>query len=283
MTSPRTLLRAWNITAKKKLGQNFLADPSAASMIVDRSGIAGEDVVLEIGAGLGALTVPLARRAYKVFAVEKDFRLTKLLKTELTLYGVDNVVLLEEDFLKLDIDAFIRRCERTPVVMGNLPYSISSQILIRLISARKGLDRAVLMFQKELAERLIAPVGSKDYGRITVILRYCATIKSIARLDSARFFPRPHVDSEVLDIKFKTNQNRKEVDEDFLFQVIKAAFGRRRKTVKNSLAGSSLNLSSQTALEALDHAGIDPSRRAETLEVEEFIALSHSLATIMDN
>ena len=282
MTSPRTLLQAWNITAKKKFGQNFLADPSSAAMIVDRSGIAGEDIVLEIGAGLGALTVPLARRANKVFAVEKDFRLTKLLKTELKLYGIDNVVLLEEDFLRFDIDAFIQKCDRCPVVMGNLPYSISSQILIRLISARKGLNRAVLMFQKELAERLLAPVGSKDYGRITVILRYCARINSVVKLDSARFFPRPHVDSEVLEIQFISNQTRKAVNENFLFEVIKAAFGRRRKTVKNSLAGSNLNLSSQVALEALDQANIDPSRRAETLEVEEFVALSNSLATIMD-
>ena len=281
MTSPRTLLKAWNIPAKKKFGQNFLADPSAAAMIVDRTGLVGEDVVLEIGAGLGALTIPLARKAHKVVAVEKDQRLIKLLKTELSLYGIDNVVLVEDDFLRFDLKAFIQRCERSPVVMGNLPYSISSQILIHLISSRERLNRAVLMFQKELAERLTAPAGSKDYGRITVILQYCATIKSIARLDSARFFPRPNVDSEVLDIQFTTNQGRKAEDEDFLFQVVKAAFGRRRKTVKNSLAGSNLNLSPQTALEALSQANIDPSRRAETLEVEEFVELSNSLASVM--
>ncbi len=282
MTSPKTLLRAWNIGAKKKFGQNFLADPSAAEMIVGRSGVTGEDVVLEIGAGLGALTIPLARSAQKVFAVEKDFRLTKLLKTELSLHGIGNVVLIEGDFLRFDIDAFARKCERCPVVMGNLPYSISSQILIHLISSRHRLNRMVLMFQKELAERLTAPPGSRDYGRITVILQYCATIKTIARLDSTRFFPRPNVDSEVLEILFRVDQSRKPEDEDFFFKVVKAAFGRRRKTVKNSLVGSNLNLSSQAALEALSQADIDPSRRAETLEVEEFVSLSNSLATIMD-
>ena len=282
MTSPRALLQAWNIPAKKQLGQNFLADPSTAAMIVDRAAITPEDVVLEIGAGLGALTIPLAGQAHKVFAVEKDLRLTKLLKTELRLHKIENVELIEKNFLRFDINAFARQFSRCPLVMGNLPYSISSQILIHLILSRKNLSRAVLMFQKELAGRLTARTGIKDYGRLTVILQYCAMIKSIARIDAARFFPKPKVDSEVLEIRFKANRSRTAENEDFLFQVVKAAFGRRRKTVKNSLVGSELKISSEIALQALDRAKIDPSRRAETLEVDEFVSLSDSLAVVME-
>ena len=283
MTSPRVLLAAWDIRAKKQLGQNFLIDPSTASMIVARAGIVPDDVVLEIGAGLGALTIPLARIAKRVIAVEKDRQLLQLLKTELVVHNISNVELINKNILRLNINEFALQCSRQPVVMGNLPYSISSQILVQLISSRNYLNRAVLMFQKELAGRLAAQPGSKNYGRLTVMLRYCADIKSIARLNADLFFPKPKVDSEVLEIKFNKKRNNIAKDENFLFAVIKAAFGRRRKTLKNSLAGSELKISAATALAALELAGIDPSRRAETLEVNEFVALSNALAGIQGN
>ncbi len=283
MTSPRVLLAAWNIRAKKQLGQNFLIDPSTASMIVARAGILADDVVLEIGAGLGALTIPLARIAKKVFAVEKDRQLLQLLKTELRVHNISNVILIDKNILRFNINEFALQYSRKPVVMGNLPYSISSQILVQLISSRDNLNRAVLMFQKELAGRLASRAGGKKYGRLTVMLRYCADIKSIARIDADLFFPKPKVDSEVLEIQFKKKQRDIAKDENFLFKVIKAAFGRRRKTLKNSLAGSELEISAATALAALDLAGVDPSRRAETLEVSEFVALSNALAEIVGN
>lgn len=281
MTSPRVLLSAWDIRAKKQLGQNFLIDPSTASMIVARAGILPDDVVLEIGAGLGALTIPIARVAKKVFAIEKDRQLLQLLKTELMVHNISNVVLENENILRFNINEFALQCSRQPVVMGNLPYSISSQILVQLISSRNYLNRAVLMFQKELAGRLAARAGSKKYGRLTVMLGYCADIKSIARINADLFFPKPKVDSEVLEIQFRQKRDHIAKDENFLFTVIKAAFGRRRKTLKNSLAGSELEISAPAALAALDLAGVDPSRRAETLEISEFVALSNALAEIV--
>ncbi len=277
MTSPRILLNAWDIRAKKQLGQNFLSDRSTAEMIVTRSGISANDVVLEIGAGLGAITIPVARIARAVYAVEIDPRLIDLLNTELLTHNIANVSLMEKSILHLDIEELSRRLGHQIVVMGNLPYNISSQILVKLINSRTAVDRAVLMFQKELAQRITAQPGGKDYGRLTVMLNYCADLNRLATIEAALFFPKPKVDSEVLEIKFKNLLLDRAYNEEFLFRVIKAAFGRRRKTLKNALAGSQLRITGDTALRALNLASIDPVRRAETLEVSEFVALSNCL------
>lgn len=277
MTSPRALLNAWQLLPKKSLGQNFLSDPSVAAMIVDRARIGPEDAVLEIGAGLGALTAPLARRAGRITAVETDGRLLQLLRTELHLHRFDNVVLLEEDILKVDIQEMAKRSGRPLVVMGNLPYHISSQIVVRLIEARESVSRAVVMIQREMAQRLMASPGNRDYGRLTVMLRYCADIRSVAVVRADRFYPRPKVDSEVVGIDFHHPPQSIAEDEAFLFRVIKAAFGQRRKTLKNALSGSDLHLSAAAAREALEAAGIAPERRAETLSVAEFIALAEGV------
>jgi 16S rRNA (adenine1518-N6/adenine1519-N6)-dimethyltransferase len=277
MTSPRILLNAWDIRAKKQLGQNFLSDRSTAEMIVTRSGISADDMVLEIGAGLGALTIPVARIARVVYAVEVDPRLIDLLNTELLTHNIVNVSLLEKSILHLDIEELNRRLGHKIVVMGNLPYNISSQILVKLINSRTAVNRAVLMFQKELAQRITAQPGGKDYGRLTVMLNYCADLNKLATIDAALFFPKPKVDSEVLEIQFKNLLQDHAYNEEFLFRVIKAAFGRRRKTLKNALAGSQLRITGDTAMRALNLAGIDPIRRAETLDVSEFVALSNCL------
>ena len=264
------------------MGQNFLVDPSTADMIVARSGIAREDIVLEIGAGLGALTIPVARMVSKVFAVEKDPQLLRLLQIELKVSNISNVELIEKNFLDFDIGSFTAQFNKNPIILGNLPYNISSQVLIKLINCRKSLSRAILMFQKELATRLTAQPNRKAYGRLTAMLQYSADIRSLAHIDANLFFPKPNVDSEVLEITFKQRSQNIAADEEFLFKVIKAAFGRRRKTLKNSLAGSELRISDNIARHALERAGIDPSRRAETLNVVEFEALSRSLARAME-
>lgn len=277
MTSPRTLLTAWDIRAKKKLGQNFLKDPSTAQMIVDRSGIRSHEVVLEIGPGLGAMTIPIAKNASKVIAVDKDVRLTRLLNAELIASGVDNVTLVEADILKSEIEAYGRKKEEKLVVMGNLPYNISSQVLVKLVNARDRVDRAVLMFQKEMAQRMCASPGSKAYGRLAVMLAYCAKVEIIAQLKASMFFPQPKIDSTVVLISFLPVPKFPARDEKLLFDVVKAAFGKRRKTLKNALSGSDLEISGPQVEQLLDKAGINPMRRAETLSVEEFVALSNGL------
>lgn len=281
MTSPRTLLSAWNLHPKKQLGQNFLAEPSTAKMIIERAGITPEDTVLEIGSGLGALTIPAAARAGRVIAVETDRQIADLLKTELLAAGSANVDIVRDSILKVDIAQRVADEKRKIVVLGNLPYNISSQILVRLVNARKVIRRAVVMFQKELAERLLAVPGNKVYGRITVMLAYCAEIKTVATIKARMFYPRPKVDSEVLEICFREKITPAADDEEYLFQVVKAAFGKRRKTLKNALGQSQLGITGATAEKALTAVAINPVRRAETLTVDEFVHLSNVLKTLL--
>jgi 16S rRNA (adenine1518-N6/adenine1519-N6)-dimethyltransferase len=280
MTSPKILLAAHNIRPKKQLGQNFIVNPAFTEMIVKRAGISPVDIILEIGAGLGALTIPLARRAKKVFAVEKDRQIIPILNMEILVSGLTNISIIEEDILSVDIKALVEDMGGKITVIGNLPYNISSQILVQLIRSREGISRAVLMFQKELAQRITSETGCKDYGRLTVMLRYCSDIKKLVDAKASLFFPKPKVDSQILELKFKKQIDHKAADEPFLFKVIKAGFGNRRKTLKNALAASELNIDSITAKGVLEKSGIDPIRRAETLTVEEFVKLSNNLLPI---
>jgi 16S rRNA (adenine1518-N6/adenine1519-N6)-dimethyltransferase len=279
MTSPKTLLIFHNIRPNKQLGQHFLANQNTAEMIVNRSGILPEDVVLEIGAGLGALTIPVARIAKEVFAVEKDHKIIDILKTEILASNLSNVVVMEKNILNIDMRSLAENVGQKLVVMGNLPYNISSQILVQLIQSREALTRAVFMLQKELAQRITAQPGCKDYGRLSVMLGYCANIKKIANVKASAFFPKPKVDSEVLELRFKKRLNYPANDETYLFSVIKAAFGNRRKILKNALAASGLNIDTNAAQTILERSGIDPVRRAETLTVEEFVRLSNNLGS----
>lgn len=277
MTSPRTLLAVHNIKPKKQWGQNFLTDPGIAGMIVDRSDIQPDDVVLEIGAGLGALTIPAALKARKVFAIEKDHFITGILRVEMMANHISNVEIIEKDFLKLDLRAMLKNDDHKIVVMGNLPYNISSQVLVRLVSFRKMIKRAVLMFQRELAQRITAIPGGKSYGRLTVMLRYCSDIKKIADIKASSFYPKPKVDSEVLEIRFEKDPAYLADDETFFFRVIKAAFGNRRKILKNALFASDLGIEAKHAEAVLERSDIDPMRRAETLNIEEFVRLGNNL------
>jgi len=277
MTSPKILLAAHNIRPKKQMGQNFIVDPAFTEKIVKRAEISPEDIVLEIGAGLGALTIPLAHRARKVFAVEKDRQIIPILNLEILVSGLKNISIIEKDILSLDIKALAEGMGGKIVVMGNLPYNISSQILVQLVRSREGISRAVLMFQKELAQRITAETGCKDYGRLTVMLRYCSDIKKLFNAKASLFFPKPKIDSQILELKFKKTIEHEATDEQFLFKVIKSGFGNRRKTLKNALSASDLNIDPNTATTVLEKSGIDPIRRAETLTVEEFVRLSNTL------
>jgi 16S rRNA (adenine1518-N6/adenine1519-N6)-dimethyltransferase len=281
MTSPRALLSAHNIRPKKHFGQNFLADPNIAGMIVERSEILPDDVVLEIGAGLGALTIPVALKARKVFAIEKDRHIIGILRVEMIANRLSNVEIIEKDFLKLDLKAMLKTNGQKIIAMGNLPYNISSQVLVRLVSFRKMVSRAVLMFQKEMAQRITASPGCKEYGRLTVMLKYCSDIKKIADINASSFYPKPKVDSEVLEIRFKRKPEYLADDETFLYRVVKAAFGNRRKTLKNALFASNLGIEANHAKVVLERSEIDPMRRAETLDIEEFVRLSNNIARFL--
>jgi len=275
VTSPRALLTAWNIRAKKQLGQNFLNDPNLARSIVEKAGLDGDDVVLEIGPGLGAITVPAARAARRIIAVDKDGRIIDLLRTELMAAGIQNVEIREADILRVDLAAIHREVGRPLVVMGNLPYNISSQVVVQLIHTRHCVDRAVLMLQKEMAQRICAEPGSRDYGRLSAMLGYCARTQVLMPVRASLFFPAPKIDSTVIGIRFSDPPVVRAHNERLLYQVIKAAFGKRRKTLRNALSQSELKLDAAICRQLLTEAQIDPMRRAETLSAQEFVRLSN--------
>lgn len=277
MTSPNLLLKAWGLRPRKSMGQHFLTDPNVSAMILRRSGFDSNDIIVEIGAGLGALTIPLARRAKHVLAVEPDKKIATLLKNELLAAGASNVTIIEKDILACDMEAMAEVSNTRLQVVGNLPYHISSQILIHLTSFRQSIDRAVLMFQKEVAERLLAKPGTKAYGRLSALIQYCSHIRSMGRVGASSFYPRPKVDSEVVGVRFSDPAPFPAADEKLLFEVIRAAFGKRRKMLKNALMSSNLGLEERQLLEALKQARVDPRRRAETLSVQDFVTLANLL------
>jgi 16S rRNA (adenine1518-N6/adenine1519-N6)-dimethyltransferase len=200
-----------------------------------------------------------------------------LLRNELLASGIDNVLIHRGDVLDFNFNEFIDHLGQPPIVMGNLPYNISSQILIRMLKNRQYVKRAVLMFQKELANRLNSLPGSRDYGRITVMLNYCAVLQPLMDLKPDQFFPKPKIDSTVLGIQFLDPPPNPAKNETFFFAVIKAAFGKRRKTLRNALSQSELMIDAKTAFNALTSAGIDPNKRAETLRADEFVRLADHL------
>lgn len=279
MIYPGQLLKEKQIYAGKEMGQNFLSSPEMARLIVERTGIDSHARVLEIGPGLGALTIPIARKTRHLTVVEKDRRLIPLLEQALESQGITWVRVMEQDFLKTDIDSLAQG--RKLVVMGNLPYNISSQILFRLILSRTSIDRAFLMFQKELADRILAGPGNKAYSRLSAVCRYAADIRRVMDIGPGAFFPKPSVDSSVLSFDFFASRPFSRDMELLLFTVIKAAFSKRRKSLKNALVGPDLGLEKPTVLEALKNADIAPERRAETLSPVEFEALTRAVKALV--
>lgn len=277
MISPRKLLQDQGLRARKRLGQNFLTSPAIAARIVDQAAITPADPVLEIGAGLGALTVPAARHARHVLAVDKDPRLFDSLQSALAAHDIQNVTPIQADFLKWPLDRHLPADGSKWIVLGNLPYNISSQIIVRLIRYRDRLQRAVLMLQREMADRLLAAPGGREYGRLSVMLQYAAKLRKVIDVDAIHFFPRPQVSSAVIEARFHLRPPVIAANDELLFRVVKAAFGQRRKTLRNALRGSSLRLTPETVDVWLAAESIDPRRRAETLSVAEFVGLSNWL------
>ncbi len=272
MIHPGQLLRQRDLYAGKELGQNFLSNPGTAKMIVEKIGISADTRVLEIGSGLGALTVPVAQAASHVMAVEKDSRLIPLLEQTLDTENIKNVEIINKDIFKVDLKEMAK--DKKLVVIGNLPYNISSQILFRLVEERSCIEKAFLMFQKELAKRIIASPGGRDYSRLSAVVQYAADVSFVANIGPASFFPKPEVDSTILRFDFFETKAFNQEQEKILFNVIKAAFSKRRKTLKNSMTGGEFEFEKKYVIHVLELAGIDAQRRAETLTVEEFKSLA---------
>jgi len=279
-TSPKILLPRLGLRPKKTLGQNFLVHPHQARRIVDALEPGQDETVVEIGAGLGALTVHLARAARRVVALERDPALARFLREEI-FPEAPEVTVLCQDVLKFDFLGFSRETGRPLAVVGNLPYQITSPLLFKLLEQRQALSRAVLMMQQEVGARLMAKPGTKDYGVLTVLLRHDFAIQRLFTLGPANFYPPPQVDSVVL-LLTPAAASPPARDRDLLARVVKAAFGQRRKTLNNTLTARAegFGLEPEQLRAIFADLNIDPKRRGETLSLAEFVAVSNKISEL---
>ncbi|RYM04899.1 16S rRNA (adenine(1518)-N(6)/adenine(1519)-N(6))-dimethyltransferase RsmA [Sporolactobacillus sp. THM7-7] len=280
----RDVLRRHRLTLKKSLGQNFLIDENILRKIVDAADLTKDSYVLEIGPGAGALTQLLADRAKKVIAIEIDRRLEPVLAE--TLSGFPNCLIHFGDVLKMDLAGTIADdCpEGTPLtVAANLPYYVTTPILMKLLTGGLPIRTIVIMIQKEVADRLEAKPGQKSYGSLSIAVQYMADPKIIMTVPKTVFVPRPNVDSAVIRLDVRDQRKVKVEDEAFFFKLIKASFAQRRKTLMNNLMNNLYSKrEKEKLLKALEAAAIDPERRGETLTIEEFARLSNVLNRRMD-
>jgi 16S rRNA (adenine1518-N6/adenine1519-N6)-dimethyltransferase len=277
ISSPQSVLRRLGLRPEKARGQHFLIHPHQAQRIVAALELASQDLVVEVGPGVGALTVLLAQEAWRVVALEVDPTLAAYLQEEL-FAGNPQVEIICQDVLRFDLLQLAREAGTTLVVVGNLPYQITSPLLFKLIEEKAAISRAVLMMQQEVGTRLAAAPGTKAYGVLSVLLQYHFAMTRLFSLGPANFFPPPQVTSVVMRL---TPRNFDPVARDggFFAQVVKSAFATRRKTLRNTLAvrGSALGLPAAEVLAALQNLAIDPGRRGETLSVSQFVTLSNDL------
>ncbi|MDD3580813.1 MAG: 16S rRNA (adenine(1518)-N(6)/adenine(1519)-N(6))-dimethyltransferase RsmA [Desulfobacca sp.] len=280
--SPKVLCRRLGLRPKKSLGQHFLLHPDQARRIVAALELRGSETVVEIGAGLGALTVFLAQTAAQVIALEMDAQLAQGLRSEV-LAEAANVKVITQDVLDFDFLGLSRSLGQPLAVIGNLPYQITSPLLFKLIAEKPAISRMVFMVQQEVGQRLLAGPGNKDYGILSVLLQYHTRMARLFTLGPNNFYPPPKVDSLVLRLHPDGAALRAD-DHAFLAQVVKLAFSQRRKTLKNTLAAQAAELGStpEQVMTTLEQLAIDPRRRAETLSVDDFVRLSNALKPVRE-
>jgi 16S rRNA (adenine1518-N6/adenine1519-N6)-dimethyltransferase len=262
------ILKRFGIRMSKKLGQNFLIDEHVVRSIVEAANIGKGDAVLEIGPGIGTLTQGLAEAGAEVTAVEIDRRLIEVLAK--TLEGYENIKVVHGDILRIDIAKEVM-APRYKVV-ANLPYYITTPIIMGLLEAHMPVDVLVTMVQKEVAQRMVAVPGTKDYGSLSVAVQYYTKPEIMFIVPPASFIPPPAVDSAVIRCTVR-EEPPVQVDERVFFRVVKAAFAQRRKTLSNTL--KTTGVPAETLKVILEKAGIDGTRRGETLSLEEFAAIAN--------
>lgn len=277
LTSPRTIRsiqEKFGFTFKKGLGQNFLTSQNVLEEIVDAAEI--DSGVIEVGPGFGVLTSELAKNSDKVVTIEIDERLIDVL--EYTLADYDNVKIVNADILKLDLHKLIQEefGNEKVSIAANLPYYITTPIITKLLEEKLPLKNIVVMVQKEVALRMAAKPSSKDYGAITVLCQYYTEPSVVTNVPASLFVPPPKVDSAVLKLKIRENPAVHVTDEKMFFRVVKAAFSQRRKTLLNCLC-SNFSFPKEEMSALLEGVGITPSRRGETLSLQEFADISDAI------
>ncbi|MFH1093066.1 MAG: 16S rRNA (adenine(1518)-N(6)/adenine(1519)-N(6))-dimethyltransferase RsmA [Candidatus Omnitrophota bacterium] len=270
-------LSEYKVRAKKRLGQNFLSNEQALGSITRTADLSISDCVLEIGAGIGNLSSLIAPRIGEFYALEKDISFRKILNKELS--GFENTTIIFSDILKFDLGSIFSG--RKIKVIGNLPYYITSPILLHLLDQRKYIESIVITVQKEVAERIVAAPGSKDYGRLSCLLQYHTNAKLIEIFPKHFFIPRPEVDSALIKMEILDKPSVKVKDEKIFFKVIKAIFLQRRKTLLNGLSNAGWNLSKKDIEVILENLDIAPSIRGEKLSLSEIGRISDALCRII--
>ncbi|MBL5768926.1 16S rRNA (adenine(1518)-N(6)/adenine(1519)-N(6))-dimethyltransferase RsmA [Heyndrickxia sporothermodurans] len=279
----KEILQKYGFAFKKSLGQNFLIDPNILKNITEHAGLSKDSGAIEIGPGIGALTEHLARTSKKVVAFEIDQRLLPILEDTLSPYN--NVKIIHQDVLKADIHQIVEeefKDVNDLMVVANLPYYVTTPIIIRLLSEHLPLRGIVVMLQKEVADRISAKPGTKEYGSLSIAIQYYTKAETVMVVPKTVFMPQPNVDSAVIRLTLHDKPIVEVDNEEFFFQVTRASFAQRRKTILNNLTsqlpnGKELKME---ILKALDIANIDPTRRGETLSIEEFALLSNQLFSI---
>ena len=272
-----SVLQKYNLTAQKRYGQNFLVDSNVLNKIVESAGITKEDTVLEIGPGIGSLTQYLCESAKNVICVEIDTKMIPVLEDTLSEY--ENVRVINEDILKVDIDALIKESGADKIkVVANLPYYITTPIIMGLLEKEANIDSITVMIQKEVALRMQEGPGRKDYGALSLAVAFYSDANIKMTVSPNCFIPRPNVDSAVIRLDVLDEPKVSVKDKDRMFRIIKGAFEQRRKTLTNALSHSSAFKTDKNNIEkALLEMGKSPSIRGEELTLEEFAHLSDIL------
>lgn len=276
----RELIKKYNFKIKKGLGQNFLINGAIVEKILEGARLTPEDIVVEIGPGLGTMTLGLAERTRGVLAVELDTALLPILNENLKDFS--NVKIVNADVLKLDLDEEVMKhfsfaAAPKYKVVANLPYYITTPIIMHLLEHKNGIESMVFMVQREVAERMVATPGGKDYGALSVAVQYYTLPSLITHVPPSSFFPAPEVASTVVKLTVREQPAVQVENEKLFFQVVKGAFGQRRKTLLNALNNRFSYLTKEELVQIFQACNIDPSRRGETLSLEEFARLANAL------
>ncbi|MBW1690127.1 MAG: ribosomal RNA small subunit methyltransferase A [Deltaproteobacteria bacterium] len=274
----RALFAKAGLRPRKSLGQHFLEDPNVVRKIISHARLQDTDVVVEIGPGLGALTIPMLPHIRHLVAIEKDPLLIDLLREKLSPLETQKITLVSGDVLQFDFKEIYENFQGKVRLMGNLPYNISSPFMEHLIANRHYVRNAILTFQYEVAQRLIALPNSKDYGALSIASQYYARISPLFKIKKECFYPKPKVNSMLLEFNFEMPHPVRAKNEEHFLRIVKAAFSCRRKTILNSLQRGMVPVTRHLIAGALEKSSIEPSRRAETLTIDEYIRLSSLLS-----